>query len=252
MPAAEHPDAWRRIAGSTQVLLRSRIEIAAILQSLIDRRLPLVSHHQVHDHLFIARLHRVCAEQDYIVVGYSDNKIANAEVFAAGTILLGASHPRGHVSFMVGHPVELDDPVRAIRFDFPQTLLIEQRRVSRRISVAAGATLNCLADGGGITPFAASVVDVSLSGMGVMVYDPAITLTPGTLLAGCRIDLPDGGVTAVDMQVIHASRVVLADGTVVCRAGCRLIGDADRIDRLLKVFVTDLERRDGDSGAAGP
>lgn len=248
MEASEHSDEWKRIAGSTQVLLRSRIEIEAVLQSLVDGNLPLVSHRKVHDQLFIAKLHRVCAEQNFIVVGYSDNKIANAEVFAAGVVLFCASHPKGYVGFMAGNPVEQDDPVQAIRFDFPQVLFIEQRRVNKRISVAPGTRLDCLADGGGITPFEASIVDVSLSGLGVMVHDPAIRLLPGTVLTGCRIGLPDGSVVCVDILVMHSTSVVLLDGSCACRAGCRLIGDVDNMDKLLKVFVVDLGRDDKEGG----
>jgi len=248
MEAPEHENEWKRIAGSTQVLLRSRIEIAAILQSLIDDDLPLVSHHQVHDQLFIARLHRVCAEQNFIVVGYSGNKVANAEIFAARSVLFCASHPKGYVGFMASNPIEQDDPVQAIRFDFPRVLFIEQRRIHQRIRVAPETKLACLADGGGITPFDASIVDVSLTGLGAMIYDPAIRLVPGTVLAGCRIDLPDGSVASVDIEVMHSIRVVMLDGSSACRAGCRFIGDPDKIDKLLKVFVIDLERDDKKSG----
>ena len=248
MQAPEHTDEWERIAGKTEVLLRSRMEIAAVLQSLIDADLPLVSHHQVLDHLFIARLHRVCAEQNFIVVGYSDNKAANAEIFTAGSVLFFASHRRGYVRFMAGNPVEQDEPVQAIRFDFPQVLFIEQRRVNQRIRVVAETRLTCLADGGGITPFEASIVDVGLTGFGVMVYDPAIKLLPGTVLAGCRIDLPDGSVAALDIQIMHTANLVLLDGRPACRAGCRFLGDAHQIDKLLKVFILDLERHDKASG----
>lgn len=249
MKAPEHTDEWARIAGDTQVLLRSRMEIAAVLQSLVDADLPLVSHHQVLDHLFVAKLYRVCAEQNFIVVGYSDNKIANAEIFTAGTVLFFASHHTGYVRFMTGNPVEQDDPVQAIRFDFPQALFIEQRRINQRIRIIPETKLSCLADGGGITPFEASIVDVGLSKMGVMVYDPAIKLRPGTILKGCRIDLPDGGVATIDIQVVHATNFVLLDGRPACRAGCRFIGDPEKIDKLLRIFVLDLERHDQESGA---
>lgn len=248
METSEHADDWTRIAGSTQVLIRSRIEIAAVLQSLLDGNHPLVSHHQVHDQLFIANLRRVCAEQNLIVVGYSDNKTANADVFAAGAILFRASHPKGCVGFMASHPVEQDDPMRGIRFDFPDVLFVEQRRAHQRIKIVPETKLNCLADAGGIMPFDACIVDIGLSGLGFMVYDPTINLQPGTVLTGCRVDLPDGSVACVDIQVMNSVRLGLRDGRSACRAGCRFIGDADKIDKLLKVFVLDLERHDGERG----
>lgn len=237
-------DEWTRIAGSTQVLIRSRIEIGAILQSLVDGNQPLVSHHQIHDQMFIASLHRVCAEQNFIVVGYSDNKTANADVFAAGNVLFRANHSRGCVGFMAGNPVECHDPVEGIRFDFPEVVSIEQRRVHKRIQVVPETRLNCLADAGGITPFDARIVDIGLSGVGFMVYDLAIRLQAGTVLNGCRIDLPDGSVACVDIEIMNSVRLVLPDGRLASRAGCRFIGDPDKIDKLLKVFILDLEQRD--------
>lgn len=243
MEAPEHADEWKRIAGDTQVLIRSRIEIAAVLQSLIDGDLPLVSHHQVRDQLFIAKLHRVCPEQNFLVIGYSDNKAANADVFAARSVLFFASHDKGCVRFLASNPVERHDPVQAIQFDFPGELFIEQRRAIKRIHLIPETRLSCLADGDGITPFEASIVDVGLAGIGVMVYDPAIRLVPGTVLIGCRVELPDGSVAVVDIQAMHSSHLVLLDGSPVCRAGCRFIGDPAQIDRLLKVFVLDLEDR---------
>jgi c-di-GMP-binding flagellar brake protein YcgR len=252
MDAPEYADQWQRIAGDSQVLLRSQIEIAAVLQSLIDGDLPLVSHHQVHDQLFISRLLRIGAEQNFIVVGYSDNKQANAEVFAAGSVLFFSSHSRGYASFLASHPAEFDEGLPAIRFDFPQELLIEQRRVIKRVRVAPPRKLHCLADDGGIMPFEAGIVDVSLSGLGVMVYDPSIRLSPGTVLSRCCVDLPDGSVVSVDIEVMHAIDVVLQDGSHACRAGCRFVGDTQRVDKLLRFFVLDLERRESESSPAGP
>lgn len=245
---ALNQDEWTRIAGNTQVLIRSRIEIAAILQALVDGNQPLVSHHQVHDQLFIARLFQVCAEQNFIVVGYSDNKTANAEVFAAGSILIRANHPKGCVGFMAGNPVEYYEPVQGIRFDFPDVLFVEQRRAHKRIQVVPETRLYCLADAGGIMPFDARIVDIGLSGLGFMVYDLAIKLQPGTVLAGCRIEFPDGSVACVDIEVMNSVRLALPDGSLASRAGCRFIGEPDKIDKLLKVFVLDLERRDKDGG----
>lgn len=245
---ASKQDEWTRIAGDTQVLIRSRIEIAAILQSLVDGNQPLVSHHQIHDQMFIARLHQVCSEQNFIIVGYSDNKTANGEVFAAGSVLFRANHSRGCVGFIAGNPVEYHEPVEGIRFDFPEVVSIEQRRVHKRIQVVPETRLNCLADAEGITPFDARIVDIGLSGVGFMVYDIGIKLQPGTVLTGCRIDLPDGSVARVDIQVMNSVRLVLPDGSLASRAGCRFIGAPDKIDKVLKVFILDLEQRDQKSG----
>jgi hypothetical protein len=47
---------------------------------------------------------------------------------------------------------------------------------------------------------------------------------------------------------MNSVRIGQPDGSSACRAGCRFIGDADKIDKLLKFFVLDLERHDGERG----
>lgn len=69
---------------------------------------------------------------------------------------------------MASNPVDLHDPVDAIRFDCPGELMIAQRRAHKRIRTVPGTTLSCLADSGGITPFDASIVDVGMAGIGVI------------------------------------------------------------------------------------
>lgn len=244
MKSPEHAKEWQRIAANSQTLVRSRIEVAAILQSIVDAGLPLVSSHENVEHLFIVSLLRVCAEGNFIAVGFSDSKQANAEIFAAPTVILGASHPLGHVSFMACHAHGHYDGVPSIRFDFPDVLYIAQRRVHRRIRVVPASGLHCLADSGGFASFEASIVDIGLSGIGVMVHDAAITLPPGTVLRACRIALPDGNVVSVDLEVTHSTNIQLPDGRVGRRTGCRFIGAPEAIDPLLNVYVLDLEGHD--------
>lgn len=233
-------DEWKRIAGSTQVLVRSRIEIARILQSIADDHVPLLAGGEDKE-LFIASLHQVNSEQNYILIGCSDNKAANAQVFARGAIDFGANHRTGHVEFRAGHPVEHFDPVPAIRFVFPELLFIRQRRLSQRIRVIPEAPLYCIADGDGITPFEASIVDIGLSGLGAIIYNANIVLPPETVLKGCRVTLPNGNTAFVDIEVLYTKDVVLPNGATARRTGCSFVGEQAEIDKLLRVFVLDLE-----------
>jgi c-di-GMP-binding flagellar brake protein YcgR len=247
MESPEHRKEWHRIAGNSETLLRSRIEIAGLLQSIVDGGVLLVSDQELIEHLFIAKLHAVCPEQQFIAVGFSNNRKANAQICAAPSVIFGASHPLGHVSFTASHPSVHYDPLPAIRFAFPELVYVAQRRAHKRIRVAPAVALRCLADEGGFASFEASIVDIGLSGVGVMVHDAAITLAPGTILRGSRIELPDGKVVAVDLEVMHSASCQLPDGRVAQRTGCRFVGDPAAIDPLLKVYVLDLERHDSDS-----
>lgn len=253
MKRAEREQRWQRFAGQGATLLRSRLEIVALLQSIVDGGQPLLSEHQVHDHLFVATLRRVSDAEDRIEIEFSDNKVANAEIFAAGVVAFGASHRLGHVRFLAGDPVvEFDTRPLLIRFALPDRVYVEQRRINKRIGLVPPAGLHCLADEGGYLSFYAKVVDIGLSGLGALVHDEAIHLAPGTRLKRCRIDLPGGGSATVDIEVLRSTGIVLLDGSVARRVSCRFVGGPQALDELLRVFVLDLEQRGAPAARENP
>ena len=92
----------------------------------------------------------------------------------------------------------------------------------------------------GDTTIEAVVVDISLGGIGTLVYDPSIQLDPGTRLAGARIHYPKREPFVVNMEVRHVALVTLPDGLPANRAGCRLIGAQEDIEELVRLFLADL------------
>ena len=80
-----------------------------------------------------------------------------------------------------------------------------------------------LIDEGGVMPFDGTMANVSKGGIGFLQYDPTISLEPGTVLKGCRIESPSGDSIVVDMEVRYSKLVDLADGRQVQSAGCRFL-----------------------------
>jgi hypothetical protein len=92
----------------------------------------------------------------------------------------------------------------------------------------------------GPVSFEAMVVDLSLGGIGTLVYDAAVRLDPGQRLPGARIRHPQREPVTVDMEVRHVARIVLADGRPANRAGCRLFGPPGDIEDLVRRFLAEL------------
>ena len=86
----------------------------------------------------------------------------------------------------------------------------------------------------------AVVVDISLGGIGTLVYDASIRLDAGTRLAGARIHYPNREPFVVNMEVRHVALITLPDGLPANRAGCRLIGAQQDIEELVRLFLADL------------
>ena len=100
---------------------------------------------------------------------------------------------------------------------------VGRSREHDRESVLQEIPLECLADAGGVLSFKAGLVDISVGGLGFLIYDPGITLEPGTVLKGCRIGPDDGSPLILDLEVRYSEFVSLADGTRVERSGCRVV-----------------------------
>ena len=238
---------WADAKQATHVLLRSRIEIVKLLEAAGDAGVQVVACLRDNKGLFISRLLGLSSDKNHLLIGYSDNKAANNQILAAGGVTLWVNYKSSYVEFLACHAVEDFEAGTMICFDIPDALFIQQRRSYHRIALIPGVPLTCLADGDGIMPFSAKVIDVGIGGLGAMVYSKSIKLTPGTLLKGCRITLPDLSQTTVDISIRQVGEIALFEGAPAYRAGCSFVGSRDVIESLVKVFMLDMERRKSES-----
>ena len=226
------------VPAASEVLLRSRLEIARFLRAIVDGETPLTACPEKCEQPFVARLKQIDPGDQFMVVNFSENKTANSAVLASQSIAFSGSHGAANVKFTGGNPsATLFEQTVCIRFDLPALLLVQQRRLHARVGVLAEVPLRCIADSGGITPFEANITDISQGGFGALVYDNQINLEPGTVLKGCKIVHPRGTVANLDIEVRHSVDFMLPNGTTTRRSGFKFIGAPGEIDDLIKVFV---------------
>lgn len=240
---------WDRIAGTSQALVRSRLEIARILEAIAAKRMPLTAYFPATDHLFMSYLMHIDADAGFLVVEYGSDKVANVAVLTAPSVLFSSNNDGAGIEFIGSDPVEtLIDLVPGIRFAFPDVLIVQQRRAHRRINTLPGVPLRCIADTHGAISFEAEVIDISVGGFGAMIYGDDIRLNAGTVLRGCKIIHPGGAVVDLDIEICYSVAATLADGSPARRSGCRFIGVPAQLEALIRVFVLDLEKSGGQSG----
>lgn len=208
-----------------------------ILNVLAARESSVRAHLQDGKLLFMSRLRFVDPGGRYIIVEPSGNEAANDALLTRPRCALFASLSGWHVEFIAAEPREtVHGGTRAIRFKFPEVLVDLQRRAHDRAAVSPQIPLRCVADAGGVLSFKGGLVDICASGIGFLIYDPGITLEPGTLLKGCQIEPEDMLPMILDLEVRYSELVTLADGTCVNRSGCRVIDPPEA----LKHFVDAL------------
>lgn len=219
-------------------MLRLPEEITRVLNSLLMRREPLFSELDGGRLLFCSRLLFIDPARTYIVVELSTNAAANKALLARPRVTFHAEPGGWRVEFAAADPKpsSAHEAFPGIRLRFPEVIVGHRRREQERTKAAPQQGLRCVIDEEGVTPFDGIMTDVSKSGIGFLQYDPTISLEPGTVLKGCRIDSRSGDSIVLDMEVRYSTLLTLADGTQVRSSGCRFVNfsaeDAARIEKL--------------------
>lgn len=231
--------------GMGDFLFRSQIEIKGVLDALAQRQITIsadIDNDRGEELLFLTRLLHVDPAGQFIIIACNRDKAANQALVTCPALVLHASLDNAHIEFAVSDPVDvmLGD-VAAIRLRFPDALLRLRRREHARFRLPPRVPLRCVADGGGFTPFEARITDISIGGMGAMIYDVEINLPAGTVLKNCKIVHPHGDAVVVDVEVRYSERVMLPDGEWAHRSGFRFLEHPPGLAELIKIFVVDLD-----------
>ena len=220
-------------------MLRAPEEVARVLNSLVMRGEPIVSDQDGGRLLFRSRLRFIDPARAYIIIELSADEAANKALLARPRATFHAEPGGWHVEFAAADPKPTGrhEGAAGIRLRFPEIVAGHRRRESERAEAPPRQELRCLVDAAGVMPFDGSIANVSRGGIGFLQYDPAISLEPGTVLKGCRIESPGGDSIVVDMEVRYSQLATLADGRQVQSSGCRFVDlSAEETARIEALF----------------
>ena len=210
-------------------MLRTPEEITRVLNSLVMRGEPLVSDLGGGKRLFRSKMRFVDPGRAYIIVELGPDDAANKALLARPRATFHAEPGGWRVEFAAADPkpTSPNEGAPGIKLRFPEIVAGHRRRADERAPAPPQQALRCVVDEAGVMPFEATMENVSKGGIGFLQYDPAISLEPGTVLKGCRIESPGGDSVVVDMEVRYSQLMDLADGTQVQNSGCRFLNLSD-------------------------
>jgi hypothetical protein len=229
---AQHPGD----ISTTGILSRTPAEIAGVLAKLAGGGVPIRTDLAEGSVEFVSRLRLIDPAHAFIVIDLDANEAANEALLARPRVSFRATPEGWHIEFAASTPkrVKLQGQP-AIHLAFPEILLTQQRRtLERRKPVSM--PLHFLADTGGFISFEGDLVDLSEAGIGFLQYPPGITLEPGTMLKGCRIEAPGFPSVTVDLEVRYSELVTLSTGERAVRSGCRFVAPSPQNVALLEAF----------------
>jgi c-di-GMP-binding flagellar brake protein YcgR len=217
-------------------LTHSPHEIAGVLQLLMERGTPLLSHVARGTLQFVSRLRHLDPGLRYIVLDAAPDEDANAALVSRLRAIFCTTLAERYFEFAASNPSRMMHEDRpAIWADFPDVLTSYSRRADSRAVISP--PLHCLADASGDMPFDAEVVDISAGGIGLL-YPADISLEPGTLLSGCVVTGPRLAPCIFDLEVRYSQTAMLSEGKNIQRSGCRFVQPSAASVRQLVALYT--------------
>jgi len=187
---------------------------------------------------FESQLFLVDPRNGRVVFARSAREAANQALLSRPRCTFHCEMAGWHIEFVAAAPRAVTFQGRKlIECRFPEILASNPRRSHERVETRPPLALRVEADAGGIMPFEARIVDIAPGGVGFLVYAENIILEPGTVLRGCRIQLPGGRISDADLEVRYSTPVTLPNGRRVMRSGCRFVSPGALVVEFVRRFL---------------
>lgn len=223
-----------KAATTSDHLLRSPLEIKRVLDALAARHELVTAEIPGNSNLFTSQIIGADERWGFIIIAMAADESANNALLARANVTFVSRPREWHIEFVAAGPSEVvHKGIPAIRLHYPDVLAVLQRRQHYRHQVSSAALLRCVADAGGIMPFDAKIREISFGGISALFYSVDITLEPGTVLVGSRIEVPGFDPVTVDLEVRYSEVVSLPDGSRGHASGFRFINPPDDLHRLI-------------------
>lgn len=222
-----------------------RYEISRVLRDLL-RGHELVTLGVRDDSGFIlTSVVHVDSEQQRFYLDPGADPGANERLLHADKVLFLSHHNRVRVQFMIDRLESGErDGAPVFIAPFPQSMIRVQRREFYRVRTPAAAPLLCHFLLGGHS-IQATIVDISLGGIGIIEPERHLELEAGSVLERCRIELPDEGSIETAVEIRSHFEVAVRSGAPQRRIGCRFLHLSPHMNARIQRYIhrVELDRR---------
>jgi c-di-GMP-binding flagellar brake protein YcgR len=226
-------------------MLRTSAEVLMVLRGLRDRKAQITVFFNEGQGMLLTMLLEI--SQDRLIFDVGPDDEINRRVAAAGRHYCVAMLDKVRIQFLVGPFAQIGYAGRpAFICDLPQELLRLQRREFYRLTTPVARPLKCrmslLLAGGGAISYEATVLDISVGGIGIAAPPDDAPFAPQLQVPDCRIELPEVGNVVGTIRVCGVFEVTLKSGARVRRAGCAFVDLPAPLATLIQRYIIKVER----------
>lgn len=241
---ASKPDAISPDAERYQVA--SRLEIIAILRSLIDASALVTVYFGDYGEFILTALLAVNPDFEELIIDYGANEAADRRLLQASRLQFVTQLDHIRIQFPASRAEATAFEGRsAFRVRVPNTIMRLQRREYYRIKTPMVRPLVCalhLDEEDASKKTEIKIFDLSCGGLALLETGSGTKLVPGAVYRQARIDLPDIGSVITDIEVMHLLQTTNKQQQKSTRYGCRFIHVPMAMVTLVQRYINKVER----------
>lgn len=231
---ADHDD------GLARYLIRHPAEVQRILREVLAARALVSAYPADGRGRLLTTL--VAVEAQYLELDCGADAEMNARLTSGQPANLDTTHAGVRVQFSVPAMAQIEQAGQyVLRAPLPRELLRLQRRAYYRLATSLVNPVKCRIDTGqGVVD--ATVVDLSVGGVGILAYPPMPPLEVGRVYSHARLSLPGLEAFELSLTVRCLFEIVLRNGRRSHRAGCQFTALPPGLEAELQCIITRMER----------
>ncbi|HKJ82881.1 MAG TPA: flagellar brake protein [Mariprofundaceae bacterium] len=233
-----------------EFLVHSRTEILALLRGLRKNHELVTAHFDQGRESMLTTILSVLEDRNILILDYGVNEALNRNMLESDKVVFTTTYNRVKIQFSTESLKKVRyDKLNAFKMEIPDSVLRIQRREHYRIDTPVINPLCCLIpvhiEKDAVeseTTLKATVVNISVGGVGIVDVPPQAKIESGRIYRGCRIGLPGTGTLEVDMEVVNIYEISSKKGGKTTRYGCRFIDLKGSMQAMIQRYVLKLER----------
>ncbi len=229
-----------------EYVLRDPLEVAAVLNGLIQQRCIVSAHPDGKRNFLLTSLLSADRAGSSLIFDAPSDEISRQRAFEAGSITFSALLEKIKVQFTCA-PVSAGtfEGHTALIVPWPEKLLRLQRREYFRLITPVAHSVTCnipVPVDDAVKTFEARVVDISGGGIGVLVPPRGLALSPDMVFDGCSLLLPEFGDISTRLRIRNMFQVTNRNGMTMMRAGCQFVDLPRGAENVIQKYILKIER----------
>jgi c-di-GMP-binding flagellar brake protein YcgR len=231
---------------SERYLVHSRLEITAILRSLIEHSALVTVYFGERGEFIVTALLSINPDFEELIFDYGADQTLNARLLESSRLTLMTQLDHIRIQFVANRAEATTfQQAPAFRIRLPDALTRLQRRENYRVKVPLSQPVRCALQ---LDPeredstVAIRICDVSGGGIALIDFPATLELVPGTVYHGCHIDLRDIGRVTTDIEIVHVMEKVGRNAVRTRHCGCRFRNMPNAMLTLIQRYINKIER----------